>query len=385
MRRWVSITTLLLLGAGVGAQKQETADQRQRLIGTKQASRAVTVHADDLHRSAKMERGAAEQESAERQVVLARIRVTNAGVEAATARVAIIERRLAKERMRLGELQRPLARLIATLASLARRPAIAAIAQPGSVDDLVHVRAMLSTASPYISEHTQGMRALVAHTRRMQQEADMATAILKHRRDTLEQQRAELMVREAGHRMRATDYTRRALSASDRAIALREQARQMIDRMTAQGNAATTATQPALIPETVPGHADAAERVVPADVYRLPVHGRLVTGFGEKSEAGVRSRGLTFAAGAGSAVVAPASGVVRYARRFRDYGTIIIIDHGHGWVSLVTGLASVRAVRGATVMIGAPIGIVRGGDDPRVTVELRRHGKPVDIAGLIGG
>ena len=154
--------------------------------------------------------------------------------------------------------------------------------------------------------------------------------------------------------------------------------------MMTQGNTAATAAQLALMVEPIPRSANGAETVAPASVYRLPVRGRLVTGFGEISEAGVRSRGLTFAAGAGSAVVAPAGGVVRYAQRFRDYGTIIIIDHGDDWISLVTGLASVRAVRGATVAIGAPIGIVRGGDDPRVTVELRRHGKPVDIAALIG-
>jgi septal ring factor EnvC (AmiA/AmiB activator) len=119
-------------------------------------------------------------------------------------------------------------------------------------------------------------------------------------------------------------------------------------------------------------------------VYRLPVAGRLTTGLDEISDAGVRSRGLTFAVAPGAVVVAPADGVVRYARRFREYGTIVIIDHGQGWNTLVTGLADAGVRPGASVTAGAPIGHAGRGEDPRVTVELRRRGRPADIAALVG-
>jgi septal ring factor EnvC (AmiA/AmiB activator) len=116
--------------------------------------------------------------------------------------------------------------------------------------------------------------------------------------------------------------------------------------------------------------------------YILPVEGRLVTGTGEISEAGVHARGLTFAPSPGSEVVAPRAGRIVYAAPFRGYGQILIIDHGGGWTSLITDLAALTVSVGDRVEMGTPIGRA-GREQPRVTVELRRRGQPVPIAPLI--
>jgi murein hydrolase activator len=102
------------------------------------------------------------------------------------------------------------------------------------------------------------------------------------------------------------------------------------------------------------------------------------------SAAGVRSRGLTLAPLAGAQVVAPAAGRIAFAGPFRDYGAIVIIDHGGGWTSLVAGLASVSVRIGEAVGQGAPIGQAQRGEAPRVTVELRRRDRAVDMTALIG-
>ena len=117
--------------------------------------------------------------------------------------------------------------------------------------------------------------------------------------------------------------------------------------------------------------------------YRLPVAGRLVTGLGEVSDTGVRARGLTLATGPEAQVVAPTAGRVVYAGRFRRYGNIVILDHGGGWTSLVAGLDAVMVQVGETLIQGAPIGRAPRGDAPRITVELRRQGRPVDLAQLL--
>src|SRR3546814_11250279 len=59
----------------------------------------------------------------------------------------------------------------------------------------------------------------------------------------------------------------------------------------------------------------------------------IFTGFGAVSAAGIRSRGLTLDPADDAVVTAPAAGTVAYARAFRDYGPIVIIDHGGGWRS----------------------------------------------------
>ena len=117
-------------------------------------------------------------------------------------------------------------------------------------------------------------------------------------------------------------------------------------------------------------------------MYRLPVTGRLLTGLGEASDFGYRARGLTIKPASGARVVAPAGGKVVFAGRYRSFGDIVIIDHGAGWTTLLTGLNALSADVGQMVAMGAPV----GAHDPAsagVTVELRRAGRPVDIIALL--
>jgi septal ring factor EnvC (AmiA/AmiB activator) len=83
-------------------------------------------------------------------------------------------------------------------------------------------------------------------------------------------------------------------------------------------------------------------------------------------------------------VRAPAAGRVAFAGPFRSYGLILILDHGGGWTSVVTGLAAIAVGTGEQVARGAPIGRT-GADAPRLTVELRHQGRPVPITALLGG
>ena len=126
-----------------------------------------------------------------------------------------------------------------------------------------------------------------------------------------------------------------------------------------------------------------AEAEMARGAYRLPVVGRIVAGLGEVNDSGVRSRGITIAARPGGQVVAPAPGRVSFAGDYRGYGKIIIIDHGGGWTSLVTGMIALSAGVGDTLGSGTPIGRA-GSEDSRITVELRRAGRPVDIAQMLG-
>ena len=144
---------------------------------------------------------------------------------------------------------------------------------------------------------------------------------------------------------------------------------------------------PGPLPRPDEGDAEVAAAPPPArggpPPYRLPVAGSVVTGLGEISDTGVRSRGLTLATWPGAQIVAPTGGRVIYAGRFRRYGNIVILDHGKGWTSLVAGLDRVMVRVGDDVIQGAPIGRAPQVDAPRITVELRRQGRPVDLAQLL--
>ncbi|WP_375390771.1 murein hydrolase activator EnvC family protein [uncultured Sphingomonas sp.] len=371
---------LALLGAA------PPADDRARLLDAKRDAAAASGRADAWTAAATRESDAAARARDEERALTTRVAAAAAGVRAGEARVALIATQQATERARLAAAEAPVARLLGALTSLARQPAIATIAQPGSVDDLVHVRAVLGAALPEMRARTAGVRAELAATRRLQASASLAAQALQDGRGELERQRVALAALEARHRGQAEAFGRSAVAESDRALAFGEHARDLVDRLSEQGEAQARSADLAALPGPLPRPLapGGAPPVVPPTAYRLPVAGRLVTGLGEVSAAGVRARGLSFAVAPGTPVVAPAAGVVRYAARFRGYGVIVLIDHGDGWSTLLTGLGRSAVRRGASVAADALLGQAARGDAPQVTVELRRRGRPVDIAALIG-
>ncbi|NYD88330.1 septal ring factor EnvC (AmiA/AmiB activator) [Sphingomonas melonis] len=377
---------LALLALVLPAQGQTLPDQRQRLAAARRDAALATARASDLARDAAAERDAADKARAEEAALAARVTVAEANLAAARARQAIAAQLLADQQGRLAAQQAPVARLLAALTALARRPALVTIAQPGSVDDLVHVRAVLGGALPVVRARTDAVRQAIAATRSLQADAAQAAAALRQSRIRLEADRTALARLEADHRRRSQALGRNAMSESDRALALGERARDLIDSLDAGAIASATATELAALPGPLPRPLAAGSVAPPPlhGVYRLPVRGRLVTGLDELSDSGVRARGLTFAVAPNAAVRAPAGGIVRYARAFRGYRGIVIIDHGDGWTSLVTGLAAPQVRVGQRVAAGAPLGRAATGEEPQVTVELRRRGRPMDIAALLG-
>lgn len=370
----------VLLASATGAPER-LAVERERLRAAKAEATQAAARAADLEWQAAAERNAVAKAQAEEAAVAARIDRAEANVVAAQSRVAITEGLLAQQRAALGERQEPVAKLIAALSSLARRPVAAVIVQPGSVTDLVHVRAVLGSTLPVIRRETAGLREELAQSRRLRAAAALAAAGLERSRRALIAERQALAAVRARHASAAVQLNRDALAQSDRAIALGEEARDIVDRMAAIGQTQARLEELAVLPGP-------PRSIVPPEprtrAYRLPVRGRLVTGFGEVSDNGVRSRGLTFAVGSRATILAPAAGRVILSRPFRGYGTIVIIDHGSGWNSLVTGIGQSFAVRGAYLAAGEPIGRAPDGGEPLVTVELRRQGRPVDIIALIG-
>ena len=379
----------LLAAAGAafaqGNDASPVAAAQRRLIDTKRAAAAAARRASELAAAADAERDAADRARREEQALAARVTAAEAELATAAARVALVERLLADQRAKLGVAQDPVARLLAALQTLARRPAIVAFAQPGSVGDLVHVRAVLGSALPAVRQRTAGIRADLIETRRLKASAALAAEALRKGRIRLEADRVALAELEAAHRRRGAELGRGALGESDRALALGERARDLVDGMadtrTAQATAASLFALAGPVPRPLaPGSRPPAP---PRGVYRRPVTGDLIVGFDELSHSGVRSRGLTFATRAGARVVAPAGGIVRYAHRFRGYGMIVILDHGQGWSSLLTGLGVLAVKPGDRIAAGATIGAAPR-EEPQITVELRRRGRPVDAAALMG-
>ncbi|WP_380878736.1 membrane protein [Sphingomonas sp. DBB INV C78] len=354
--------------------------------------------ADAARRSTELENAAARavDEAAKARAAEAalatRVLATEAEIATAEVEVRRIAQLRATQRARLADQQAPIIRLTAALQTMARRPPALALVQPGSLSDVVHVRALLDAQLPAIGQRTAGLRQEVSRGLQLQHQADLAAGELRTSRQRMQDERTQLAKVEAQQQIRAQALTDDSLDQSDRALALGEEARNLSDLIGRLDAQAGTRDRLAALPgpvlrPPVPGHSPPPPQAETASetrlTYRLPVNGKLLRGLGEISEAGIRARGLTIGARADALVVAPARGRIAYAGPFRGYGNIVIIEHGGGWTSLVTGLSTLRAEVGEAVDQGSPVGRAHGGTSG-VTVELRRGGQPIDIVPLLG-
>lgn len=376
----------LALLSGYAAQATRGSDAaafRQALKEARQADARVA----NLERRARGATDAAERARAEGAALAAQIESAEAGLTAAERRIAIVEALQAAQRARLAERQQPLIRLTAALQTMARRPAALALVQPGSVADTVHVRSLLAATLPEIRRRTAALRGEVARGNALRRDSEAARGALLASRERLRGRRAALAGFEAQQRARSSTLSGLALTESDRALALGEEARTLAATIGTRSFQAQLESSLAELPGPVPRPLPAGtrpERRTPALPYLLPVAGRLLTGVGEISDGGVHSRGLTFATSANAPIVSPANGRILYAGPFRSYGNVVILDHGRGWTTVITNLATLDVAAGRIVRRGAALGRT-GVEAPRVTVELRRNGRPVPVAQLLAG
>ncbi len=128
----------------------------------------------------------------------------------------------------------------------------------------------------------------------------------------------------------------------------------------------------------------------------LPVRGTILRRAGEPDAAGVARPGLVIATEPGAIVTAPWAGSVRYRGPLLDYGNVILIEPGEGYLLVLAGLGDVYPRLGEVVAQGDPLGLMPGampadaeflrapalaGRSETLYLELRADGQAIDPAG----
>lgn len=383
---------LWLAAAPLAAAAPTLAEQRQALIRARAQAEQADRRSQMLEARARSSEAEADRARDRAAAMAARIQQAEADLRAAEARIAILASLQREQARRLAERQAPIARLIAGLQTLTRRPPVLALLQPGSVKDAVHMRIVLANVMPVIAERTAGLRAEITRSKALRADAETARDALADARALLTRRRSELARAEAEMRLASRDYRETAAVETERAMAIGEDARDIADLMDRMERAGSVRERLIALPGPEPRPQSVAATRLPdpsvagrtptQPAYALPVVGDIVTGFGEVSDSGVQSRGLTLATAAGATVVAPADGRVAFAGPFRDFGQIVIIDHGGGWTTLITGMRRASAAVGDGLRQGDPVGVAPA-NTPRITLELRRGERPVDVAALV--
>ena len=113
----------------------------------------------------------------------------------------------------------------------------------------------------------------------------------------------------------------------------------------------------------------------------LPVRGRVVVRFAEKTALGLKSDGWRVRTRGDALVMAPADGVVKFADSFRGFGKVVIMSHKNGYNTVMTNLGNIDVTLEQEVLAGEPIGRMNP-DKPEMYLEVRRGNKAVDPARL---
>jgi murein hydrolase activator len=92
----------------------------------------------------------------------------------------------------------------------------------------------------------------------------------------------------------------------------------------------------------------------------LPVLGKILRRPGEADAAGVRRPGVTLATQSRALVTAPWPATIRYLGPLLDYGKVMILEPGDGYLMVLAGLDVVYGEVGDVVPSGAPLGLMGG-------------------------
>ncbi|MGE5537680.1 MAG: murein hydrolase activator EnvC family protein [Gemmatimonas sp.] len=360
----------------------------------------------ELERTREQDAALAAREAAlEKEIDALRGQLVEAAAAARQREQAVVEHRRELGKLEAEEQEktialdarrRQLSDLLMALARHARRPPEALVALPASPEDTIRAALLLAAAVPELEAEAASLRTEIealdtvrkagAQTRDELEKESRALARDRSRLESLVAQKSALQKQTQAERRKAqADADRLAREAHD--------IKELMERLEAERQARSAQAarhRPAPVPP--PSHRGGTE-VAGLPRAIAPVNGRIVAAFGARGDGGAANRGVTLEVAPGTSVLAPFSGRVVYAGPFRDYGQLLIIEHGEGYHLLLAGFGRIDSALGESVLAGEPIGIVgtaggaataRGGSPSRIYLELRRNGRPIDPTPWLG-
>ena len=306
---------------------------------------------------------------------------------------------------RLAAQRGQLTGVLVALQRVARYPPEALIMQPMPPADTVRSAILLRAAVPQIKRHAIRLREDLESLARARREATKKKVQLASVTAGLERERQRLAAlfgqkTALKHRTLAERRAeaRRLKSLAGQAATLRDLLRRLNKvrpkrkpaprKLVDPGRASTPLQEPA--PPTPPGGGETVTGL-PAGLTGAPISsqrgklpppavGRIVGRYGQTLATGLKRKGMRLETAPGAQVVAPYEGRIVYSGKFRGYGELLIIEHGEGYHTLLSGLARIDSTMGQWVVAGEPVGVmgrpVRR--KPVLYVEFRRDGQPIN-------
>jgi septal ring factor EnvC (AmiA/AmiB activator) len=295
-----------------------------------------------------------------------------AGLRDATLREATINRLLEHQ-------QNQVSRLLGAMMAVERIEGPVMMVHPQGPLATARAGMMMADLAPAMQAQAQRIGQMARELTELRQLREIAIEALDTGLVSLQEARAELSQAMADRR----DLPPRVAEDETRMLTLLESVRTLEDLATG------LAQRPAGVSADLPVF-EAARGRLP-----MPVVGNVLHRAGEADAAGITRPGLVVATEPGALVVSPWHGSVRYRGPLLDYGNVVLIEPGEGWLIVLAGLDTVYPRAGDVLAQGDALGLMpgsdRGGDEfvqidtvagrsETLYLELRENGQAIDPA-----
>lgn len=393
MRYWIisicALVILILTSQHIAAQNSanqvsaEVAKAQRNLADAKKRNRRALERGNTLRSQANLVSRDADRFALEKQAINADINAAQANLDAARARIAIIANRQNDQQRMLAQQTSPILRLMGALENLTRRPTSLMVLQPQSLEDYIHVRAVMASVQPRIASQTASLRGQIDLQQSLRDQQKIALQSLEVAQSDLSDRQDSLAQLEVGSGNQSRSLDADTALEFERAIAAGERARDIVENIdNIQGDEEVLAALSVLDGPKLRDNPPISAAIAPQKpAYILPASSKILSGFGELSKNGYRERGISLSVAPRTGIIAPASGTINYAGQYRNFGHIVIIEHGGGWSSLITNMASLNVSKGDKIDQGSSVGTSKNNDN-KIVMELRRNGRPMDILAI---
>jgi septal ring factor EnvC (AmiA/AmiB activator) len=296
------------------------------------------------------------------------------GLRRAAIREDAIRRRFEAESARLSQ-------LLGVLTTIEAAPAPLLLLHPEGPVDTARAGMVLAEITPALRREAETLRSELEEIAILRSLQESAAEALQQGAEGVTDARTRLSKAVSDR----TDLPRRYLddpAALQRIIGATE---------TLEGFASALAAQdPVAGSPALPDFEDAR------GILRLPVTGRILRSFGAPDAAGIVRPGMVVATPSRAVVTTPWPATIRYRGPLLDYGNVVLLEPGGGYLLVLAGLGTLYGEVGEVLPRGAPVGLM-GGAAPdteallaqdregsggqlseTLYMELRRGTEPVD-------
>lgn len=284
---------------------------------------------------------------------------------------------------------------LSALQSLALRPSEAILAQPLSPVEVMRSSILLRGSVHSLKERAEIIRQSIEDISNQKAEIAKRLQDLEKENKQLAEQQVEMKKMSQQKSKMYSQISTQSKEAQQKATRLASQAgslRDLLDKLEkqkalqqkqmaekqrlARERAADKARQDKGIAQSTP--AVAVNFAKAKGKLSRPARGPILTKFHQEMSKGVVSNGIDIKTASNAQVVAPYDGMVIFAGPFKNFANLLIIDHGDGYTSLLSGLAETDAKVGQTLLAGEPVGNMPSGNNAKLHMEIRQNNRPLN-------